>query len=62
MELQYLPWAFVTPSVADAREDGKLLIDPHWGEASRFVDVVGAVVLYIEVVHQTSVGASWNLP
>ena len=52
---KYLPWAFVTPSVAGAREDGKLLIDLPWdGEASRFADVIGAVVLYIEEAKQTS--------
>ena len=35
---RYLPWAFVTRSIAGAREDGKLLIDLPWdGEASRFV-------------------------
>jgi hypothetical protein len=45
---QYLPWAFVTPSIAGLREDGKLLIDLPWdGEAARFVDVIGAVVLYV---------------
>jgi hypothetical protein len=39
---QYLPWAFVTPSIAGARQDGKLLIDLPWdGEASFFVDVIG---------------------
>jgi hypothetical protein len=45
---RYLPWAFVTPSIAGAREDGKLFLDLAWdGDASRFVDVIGAVVLYI---------------
>ena len=29
---KYLPWAFVTPSVAGAREDGKLLIDLPWNQ------------------------------
>ena len=44
---KYLPWAFVTPSIAGAREDGKLLIDLPWdGEASRFLDVIATVVLY----------------
>jgi hypothetical protein len=48
------------PRLAGAREDGKLLIDLPWdGEASRFVDVIGAVVLYavvlyIEGAHQIS--------
>jgi hypothetical protein len=51
---QYLPWAFVTPSIAGAREDGKLLIDLHWdSESSRFVDVIGAVITCIEAAHQT---------
>jgi hypothetical protein len=55
---EYLPWAFVTPSVSGAREDGKLLIDLPWdGEASRFVDVIGAVVLYIEEAKRTSAEA-----
>ena len=45
---RYLPWAFVTPSIAGAREDGKLLIDLPWdGESARFANVIGAVVLYI---------------
>ena len=52
---QYLPWAFVTPSIAGAREDGKLSINLPWdGEGDRFVDVIGAVVLYIEEAKQTS--------
>jgi hypothetical protein len=56
---QYLPWAFVTPSIAGAREDGKLSIDLPWdGEAARFVDVIGVVVLYIEGAHRTSAEAS----
>jgi hypothetical protein len=51
--MRYLPWAFVTPSVAGAREDGKLLIDLPWDqEASFFADVIGVVVLYIEGAHQ----------
>jgi hypothetical protein len=55
---KYLPWAFVTPSVAGAREDGKLSINLSWdGEASRFADVIGAVVLYIEEAKQTSAEA-----
>ncbi len=52
---KYLPWAFVTPYVAGAREDGKLLIDLPWDqEESRFVDVIGALVLYIEGAQQSS--------
>jgi hypothetical protein len=27
---KYLPWAFVTPSIAGAREDGKLSLDLPW--------------------------------
>jgi hypothetical protein len=39
---RYLPWAFVTPSVAGAREDGKLLMDLYWDrEETRFGDVMG---------------------
>ena len=35
--------------IVGAREDGKLASDLPWdGEASRFVDVIGAVILYIE--------------
>jgi len=35
---------FVEPRLADATEDGKLLIDLPWdGEAARFADVIGAV-------------------
>jgi hypothetical protein len=46
---RYLPWAFVTPSIAGTREDGKLSINLPWdGGAARFGDVIGAVVLYIE--------------
>ena len=49
---KYLPWAFVTPSIAGAREDGKLLIDLPWdGEASRFLDVIGAVIWHVEAVY-----------
>jgi hypothetical protein len=52
---RYLPWAFVTPSIVGAREDGKLSIDLPWDrDTSRFVDVIGAVVLYIEEAKQTS--------
>ena len=51
---KYLPWAFVTPSIVGAREDGKLLIDLPWDrEESRFVDVIGAVIIYIEAANQT---------
>jgi hypothetical protein len=56
---QYLPWAFVTPSIAGAREDGKLLIDLPWDrEESRFVDVIEAVIAYIEAAHRSSAKAS----
>lgn len=56
---QYLPWAFVTPSIAGAREDGKLLIDLPWDrQASRFMEVIEAVVLYIEAASQSSAEAS----
>jgi hypothetical protein len=54
---QYLPWAFVTPSIVGAREDGKLSIDLPWDrEASSFADVIGAVVLYIEGAQRTFPG------
>jgi hypothetical protein len=56
---KYLPWAFVTPSVAGAREDGKLLIDLPWNQnVSRFVDVIEAVIAYIEMAHRSSAEAS----
>jgi hypothetical protein len=51
---QYLPWAFVTPSVAGAREDGKLSLDLAWRPDSSFADVIGAVVLYIEGAQRAS--------
>jgi hypothetical protein len=57
--MPYLLWAFVTPCVVGAREDGKLLLDLPWDqEASFFVDVIGAVVLYIEAANQRSAEAS----
>src|SRR6266851_1828165 len=44
---QYLPWAFVTPSIVGAREDGKLSIDLPWDrQAARFAAVIGAVIAY----------------
>ena len=45
--------------VAGAHEDGKLLLDlpSDGGDASRFVDVIGVVVLYIEAAHHTSAEA-----
>jgi hypothetical protein len=53
---QYLLWAFFIPSIAGARKDGKLLINLPWeGVASFFVDVIGAVIIYIyiEAANQT---------
>jgi hypothetical protein len=50
---KYVPWAFVTPSIVGAREDGKLLIDLPWRPDSSFVDVIEAVVLYIEGVQRS---------
>ena len=39
--------------VLDAKENGKLLMDLPWDrETSRFADVIGAVVPYIEAAHQ----------
>jgi len=56
---QYLPWAFVTPSIAGAREDGKLSLDLAWdGEGGRFVDVIGVVITYIEAAQRSSAEAS----
>ena len=51
---QYLPWAFVTPSIVGAREDGKLSLDLAWRPDSSFADVIGAVISYIEEAKQTS--------
>jgi hypothetical protein len=46
---KYAPWVFVTPSVAGAGDDGKLVLDLHWNPASpSFEMVIGAVVTYIE--------------
>jgi len=46
-------------TVAGAREDGKLLIDPPWNQnVSRFVDVIEAVIAYIEAAHRSSAEAS----
>jgi hypothetical protein len=56
---KYLPWAFVTPFLAGAREDGKLSLDLAWdGEVSRFVDVIEVVILYIEGAQRSSAEAS----
>jgi hypothetical protein len=56
---RYVPWAFVTPSLAGAQEDGKLLIDLPWdADASSFADVIGAVILYIEVAQQPAAEAT----
>jgi hypothetical protein len=54
---RYLPWAFVTPSIVGAWEDGKVPLDLAWRPDSSFVDVIGAVVLYIEEAKQTSAEA-----
>ena len=38
---KYVPWVFVEPRLAGAREDGKLAIDLLWDrEASGFADVI----------------------
>ncbi len=50
----HLPCVFVEPPLAGAKENGKLLIDLPWDlETSSFADVIRAVILYIEAVHQT---------
>ena len=55
----YLPWVFVTPSIAGARQDGKLSIALPWDQAaSSFADVIGAVIGYVERVHWTTSGAA----
>jgi hypothetical protein len=40
------------PTVAGAREDGKLSLDLPWQPDSSFVVVIGAVVLCVEGAHQ----------
>jgi hypothetical protein len=56
---KYLPWAFVTPSIVGARENGELSLDLAWdGEASKFVDVIGTVTTYIEGAQRSSAEAS----
>ena len=53
----------MTPSIVGAREDGKLLIDLPWRPDSSFVDVIGAVLLYIEGALQTPLSETlWDLP
>jgi hypothetical protein len=52
---KYMPWVYITPCVAGARDDGKLRIDVGWQGDSTFADLIGAdligaVVLYIEGV------------
>jgi hypothetical protein len=55
---KYAPWVFVEPRLAGAKENGKVSLDLPWdGEASRFADVIGTVVLYIEAAKQTSAEA-----
>jgi hypothetical protein len=52
------PWAFLTPAILGARENGKLFVDVTWSpQTSRFVDVIGAVAAHIEAVHGASSGA-----
>ena len=55
---KYAPWVFVEPHLAGSKENGKLSIDLPWDrDTSFFVDVIGAVVMYIEGAHQTSAEA-----
>jgi hypothetical protein len=43
-----LSWVFVTPSVAGAREDGKLCLDRAGRCDSSFAEVIGVVIRYVE--------------
>ena len=47
---KYVPWVYITPSIAGATVDGKLCLDVGWHRDWTFADVVGAVVTYIEGV------------
>lgn len=55
---KYPPWVFVDPHITAANERGKLCVDVSWSpETSRFTDVIGTTVLYIEGVCGASSGA-----
>ena len=55
MNSRYVGWLFVEPRLAGSKESDELSINLPWDrDASRFVDVIGAVVLYIEGTHQIS--------
>ena len=46
---KHRPWAFITPTILGARENGKLCVDVPWNpQASRFTDVIGAVIAHVE--------------
>jgi hypothetical protein len=45
---KYVPLVFVTPTILDAREDGKLCVDVDWQRDSTFADVIGALIAYID--------------
>jgi hypothetical protein len=56
---KYAPWVYVTPSVAGARDDGKVVLDLHWDPGSpSFEMVIGAVVAHIERAQHVSSGPS----
>jgi len=47
---KYVPWVYITPSIAGAIVDGKLCLDVSWHRNLTFADVIGAVVTYVEGV------------
>jgi hypothetical protein len=54
MDSSYGAGLFVVPRLAGSKESDELSLDLPWdGEAARFVDVIGVVVLYIEGVQRT---------
>src|SRR6266852_4677857 len=54
---RFQPWAFVTPTILGAREDGKLSVGVAWSPVtSRLADVIGAVIAHVEAVLGGSAG------
>lgn len=49
---KYVPWVYVTPTIAGANAEGKLCVDVSWQpETSTFADVVAAVIAHVEAVY-----------
>jgi hypothetical protein len=55
---KHVPWVYITPLIAGARDDGKLRIDVGWSSDSTFADVVGVVIAWIEQAHLRPAGRS----